>query len=239
MVVEDNRVTSTEICQKLEEFGYTVIGAAASGEEALSILSKNLPDVILMDIEIEGHMDGIDLTSRIKNEYKDMPIVYLSDKSDDKTIYRASGLSDALFLSKPITNYGILDMNLKRLLGKDKEESKEIDLVEYHPGYVMVTKPNKVKERIDFEQVTYLKADSQYCNVYNGEEEIYKFSKNLNSVLELINSKKFIRVHRSYAINVDALVKMEDSDLILKGVKDPVPTSPKQLKELKKLVPMI
>lgn len=59
MVVEDERIVALHLCHQLVELGYEVVGTVASGKQALEKISEQRPDVVLMDIHIEGELDGI------------------------------------------------------------------------------------------------------------------------------------------------------------------------------------
>ncbi len=101
LIVEDDRVTSLIIQKYIEELGYETAGAVSSGEEAI-IYSKNVsPDLILMDITLEGEMDGIDSANHIYSEFN-IPIVYITTSSDDSTMKRAKEANPFGFIIKPI-----------------------------------------------------------------------------------------------------------------------------------------
>ena len=68
IVVEDERIVALHLKQQLVKLGYEVVGVAASGEQALRLVNDLRPDVVLMDIHIEGAIDGIETTERIPAE---------------------------------------------------------------------------------------------------------------------------------------------------------------------------
>ena len=88
LVVEDSSIVALDIQHSLQNLGYEVIGIASSGEEALKKVRKTLPDLILMDIKIDGKYDGIETAARIKENH-DIPIIYLTAYSDQDTLTRA------------------------------------------------------------------------------------------------------------------------------------------------------
>ena len=69
LVIEDENITALEIQNKLENWGYEVVGLAGSGEEAIEIANENGLDLILADIVLRGDMDGIDAVDHISNRY--------------------------------------------------------------------------------------------------------------------------------------------------------------------------
>src|SRR5476651_2367781 len=90
IVVEDERIVALHLKQQLVTLGYEVVGVAASGEQALRLVNDLRPDVVLMDIHIEGAIDGIETTERIPAELM-VPVIYLTAYSDEVTLARARG----------------------------------------------------------------------------------------------------------------------------------------------------
>ena len=102
MVVEDERIVALHLKQQLLKLGYDVVGVAASGEHALRLVNELRPDVVLMDIHIEGPIDGIETTERIPAELM-VPVVYLTAYSDEETLARARETRPYGYLLKPFT----------------------------------------------------------------------------------------------------------------------------------------
>lgn len=101
LIVEDERIIGLELKMTLESFGYNVIGHVTSGEDAIEKVNKHKIDLILMDIKIDGNIDGIETAAQIQKIFKDMKIVYLTAFADEKTRKRAKKTKPIAFLSKP------------------------------------------------------------------------------------------------------------------------------------------
>lgn len=100
LIVEDEAVTSVLLEKTLKELGYEVVGSAFDGTEAIALARDKHPDIILMDIRIQGDMDGIETAKRIYQLYG-IPIIYLTAHSDDDTIRRAVESGPFGYLIKP------------------------------------------------------------------------------------------------------------------------------------------
>ncbi|MGB5477582.1 MAG: PAS domain S-box protein, partial [Thermoanaerobaculia bacterium] len=100
LVVEDEAIVAMDLKRALEGFGYTVPGIAISGSEALEIATSTRPDIVLMDIQLDGHMDGVEVAHRI-NDLLDVPIVFLTAYSNETTLQRAKTAHPYGFLLKP------------------------------------------------------------------------------------------------------------------------------------------
>lgn len=100
LIVEDEGVVALSIQAALTKMGYTVVGIAVTGAEALSLAREHQPDVILMDIHIKGDMDGIQTTEKL-NEISDIPVIFLTAYADDETVKRALKTKSHSYLVKP------------------------------------------------------------------------------------------------------------------------------------------
>ena len=72
LIVEDEGIVARDIARSLERLGYTVVGIAASGDEAVRLAADAQPDLVLMDVVLQGDMDGIAAAERIRAD-SDVP----------------------------------------------------------------------------------------------------------------------------------------------------------------------
>lgn len=100
LIVEDDTDIGRSIKEGLEYHGYEVIGSAVSGEQALSMLERKTPDLILMDIELMGEMDGITTAEEVLKTFK-IPVVYLTGITGDKILDRAKLTDPYGYIVKP------------------------------------------------------------------------------------------------------------------------------------------
>ncbi len=101
MIVEDERIVAMDLSAMLRRLGYDVCAVTASGEEALRLAPEVMPDVILMDIMLEGALDGVETARLISREYG-VPIIYASAYTDAQTQRRANATNPGAFLVKPV-----------------------------------------------------------------------------------------------------------------------------------------
>lgn len=100
LVVEDERIVAEDLQQTLRGLGYTVCGSAASGERALEVAVAARPDLVLMDVRLEGHMDGIEAADLLR-ERLDVPVVFLTAHADEVTVQRAAEVAPYGYVIKP------------------------------------------------------------------------------------------------------------------------------------------
>jgi len=99
LVVEDERITGEDIKRGLKKAGYDVPAIVSSGEEAVQEAKKLQPDLVIMDIKLEGEMDGIEAAEKIKSKF-DIPVIYLTAYSDENTLKRAKITHPSGFILK-------------------------------------------------------------------------------------------------------------------------------------------
>lgn len=100
VIVEDESIVAMDLQTRLENYGYTIVGHAVSGKSALSLVENNHPDVILMDIQLKGELDGIQTAELIKRQM-DVPILFLTAYADKSTLERAKVTEAFGYILKP------------------------------------------------------------------------------------------------------------------------------------------
>ncbi|GAB6036289.1 response regulator [Fundidesulfovibrio butyratiphilus] len=103
LVVEDEAIVALDICNRLGHLGYELAGRCASGEEAVDLARSLHPDLVLMDIMLEGEMDGVEAAGRIR-DLCSTPVVYLTAYADGDTLKRAKVTSPFGYIIKPFEN---------------------------------------------------------------------------------------------------------------------------------------
>ena len=116
LVVEDERIVGLHLKQQLVKLGYRVAAVVSSGEEALKAVIERRPDLVLMDIHIDGNIDGIETAKQIKVDYT-LPIIYLTAFSSEGTLQRARESKPYGYLLKPFSErelHATIQMALER-----------------------------------------------------------------------------------------------------------------------------
>jgi len=122
LVVEDEVITAMDIQQRLKHLGYRVPETAYSGEEAIRKVKEKRPDLVLMDINMKGGMDGIEAASKI-HSFSDIPIIYLTAYSDDETLQRAKITEPYAYMVKPFKDRE-LQLNIEIAFYRSTMEKK-------------------------------------------------------------------------------------------------------------------
>jgi len=109
LIVEDERLIAVDLQRRLTRLGYIVVGIAASGPQAIAAAYQLQPNLVLMDIGLQGEMDGIEAAQHIQAD-RQVPIIYLTASIDEATMQRAQTTSPWGFLHKPFRERDLQDV---------------------------------------------------------------------------------------------------------------------------------
>jgi diguanylate cyclase (GGDEF)-like protein len=138
LIVEDEGLTGSYIKRILVGLGYTVTSIEFSGEEAIERAGEDKPDLVLMDIKLQGKIDGIEAAEAIRTRYN-IPVVYLTAHSDDAMLQRAKVTEPFGYVIKPFESRE-LHSNIEMALYKHQIENRLKHLAHYDP---LTSLPNR------------------------------------------------------------------------------------------------
>jgi diguanylate cyclase (GGDEF)-like protein/PAS domain S-box-containing protein len=107
LIVEDEKVIALDIQRRLERYGYSVVGMASEGPEAIAVVGERSPDIILMDIELPGPMNGIETAKKIRALYG-TPVIFLTAYSEPSLIEQAKEAEPFGYILKPFKERELL-----------------------------------------------------------------------------------------------------------------------------------
>jgi signal transduction histidine kinase/DNA-binding NarL/FixJ family response regulator len=134
LVVEDERVAAWSIQESLEGFGHTIVASVISGAEAIQTAGETQPDLVVMDIQLPGQIDGISAAEEIRNSLN-IPIIYLTAHADSRTLQRAITAPDCGYLVKPFNQTDLhttIEIALLRHQFEKRIEALEHRLLKAH-----------------------------------------------------------------------------------------------------------
>lgn len=228
LIVEDEQLIALELAAGLERDGYRVAGIADTFEEAVAIFSRELIDIVLMDIHIRGKVDGVETAAELMR-LRPVPIVYLSALTDARTVSRVKETHPAAFLSKPYSmpnvriaiELALANFAVARGAGSVlRVESADKELILQLEDSIFV-KTNLQFVKIALQDILYLEADNNYVQLYTPERK-FALRVSLGQLLEKIQFRKLVRIHRSYAVNIDQMSSFSDGEVWIGKVALPL-----------------
>jgi|SRR5579862_7601703 DNA-binding response OmpR family regulator len=116
LIVEDEILIAEELTERLSNLGFAVIAAVDTAEEGIAIAIRENPDLVLMDIRLQGRKDGVQAAKEIRQQM-DVPIVYVTAYSDPLTVQRTIGTEYDGFILKPFHRHELqstIDVAMRR-----------------------------------------------------------------------------------------------------------------------------
>ncbi len=141
LVVEDERLVANALARNLEALGYQVVSNVASGEEALAKADETRPDLVLMDIRLEGDMDGIEAAGLITSRF-DIPVIFVTAYADRNVLAKAKIAEPYGYLIKPVSKRELhsaaeIALYKHQMAAKLREsEEKHRELAEFLPQII-------------------------------------------------------------------------------------------------------
>jgi CheY-like chemotaxis protein len=123
IIVEDNLIMSILYENYLQKMVFHTVGEIKDGKSAVELVRKYSPDVVIMDIKLQGNMDGITASQKIR-EFSDVPIIFITGNSDAESKERAMAISNSDFLVKPVTEEKLREV-VNRVFGEEDGEQTE------------------------------------------------------------------------------------------------------------------
>jgi len=102
LIVEDERIVAADLQEALNGMGYDAYATASAGAEALAIAREKRPDITLMDIRINGEVDGIEAAAQLRREFH-TAVIFVTALADDTTVQRAKHSDPCAYLIKPVS----------------------------------------------------------------------------------------------------------------------------------------
>ena len=206
LVVEDEMIIAAKIAMQLTSLGYEVTAILPRGDEALEHVKENKPDIVLLDINLKGNLDGIETATQMQQLYN-FPIIYLTANADEGTFNKAKATKPAAFISKPFKQLDLqraIELTISRMADNETGPAAEKNMEEEIPCILsdrIFVKHKEKMVKIIITDILYIEADRNYSRIFTGNKE-YLLSITLKLIEEKLPGNLFLRIHRSYLINI-------------------------------------
>ncbi len=213
LIVEDEPIIAADLRRSIQKMGYSVAGTVESGQEAIEKVRAGQPDLLLMDIQLEGDLDGIETVKIIQRDYS-VPVIFLTSNTDSVTFNRAKPTAPYAFMSKPFRQADLKHSIELALTGSNRDnaqnQSNEIQLSPQRD--CIFVKDKGWMTKIKLRDILWIESEGSYCRI-NTEEKEYLVTGSLQKFAERIAVPFLVRVHRSSVINVKAVEAWKEGAL--------------------------
>ncbi|GHB35365.1 LytR/AlgR family response regulator transcription factor [Mongoliitalea lutea] len=209
LIVEDEKDLAENLRDLLEALGYVVVKVFDQAQFVLEYLKTEAVDLILMDVMIKGSMDGIKLTEEIKKSHP-IPVVFITAFSDQGVLERISKGKYEGYLLKPFSLQALksavfLALNKHAILEKDLEGASKNSLKIRDKGYVVP---------VSQDDILFVEADGLYSKIVTIQKT-YVLRGILKEISKNLDPKKFVRVHKSFTININQVTSLNAKELVI------------------------
>jgi len=210
LIVEDDALIAEDLAASLTEMGHEVLGKALTAESALHKIKNLNPELILLDIELSGEMNGIEIAEIINLKYE-IPFIYVTSFFDDPTVAQAKETKPAGYILKPFDDNDIrVAVALATAKPTTVQESKAI--------YVRV---GAKLEAIEIASIEYIMADDNYCQLHLVSKK-FSVHQTLKELKKQLSDHGFFQCHRSFLIQISAIKYISEDYAYLSGAKVPI-----------------
>ena len=229
LIVEDEMIIGANISLQLTSLGYEVSGIVPRGEEALVHIRQNKPDIILLDIQLKGNIDGVQTAQLMQKEF-DIPIIYLTANADDANFNRAKATNPHAFISKPFKK---LDLKhaIELVMNRQQPQTEPIPLDDSPfvlDDSIFVRHQEKMV-KVSIADILYIEADRNYSRIFAKGKE-YVLVMTLKEIDEKLPPQHFLRVHRSFIVNISQIEEIATTHVII--ARKAIPVSAELRKQL-------
>ena len=218
LIVEDDKAISIEFSKLVEKFGWTVSATARSSSEALRLIEKNNPDLILLDIAIKGRLKAIEFALKI--QHLKIPILFLLKPKKKYDLESVSRSSQFKFIEKTATPMEI-KLACDRLFSiTGISDSKKETLPSYRS---IIYKKRDNLYRVSIDDILYIKGADDYTITITADQE-YVSSFRLFKMEDKLLKFGFFKSHRSFLVNLDQVegVNPKKTHLLIKEHQIPI-----------------
>ena len=218
LIVEDEMIIAANISLQLTSLGYEVGGIVPKGEEALIQIKENQPDIILLDINLKGKLDGIETAILMQKDYN-IPIIYLTANADEHHFNRAKATNPYAFISKPFKKLDLqhaIELTISRIM--DNENLVNNSITNPVSSFVLTdcvfVKHHDKMLKISIQDIYYIEAERNYCRIFSKDRE-FLLVMTLKDIDEKLPLEHFIRIHRSFIVNLSHIDEVASSHLLV------------------------
>ncbi len=212
LVVEDDPLIALDIEMMVLELGYKHLGTFKNGDTALKAIKETKPDLIILDINIDGQIDGIQIAEHLAS--RSIPLIFITASIDNSQYERAKKTMPAAYLIKPFQMLALqsaVELSLMKVDNPNISDDNSWGDYISKKGVVFI-KLNNVLHKVYVVDILWIQVDGNYCYL-NTADKKYILKTSLKKILDKINlHADFIRVHKQFIVQTKGIKSVNASD---------------------------
>jgi len=204
LIVEDEILIAEDIKGTLKSFGFSNVSMAHDLAGALKMIESFQPQVVLLDVHLENERDGILIGEQLARD-NTAHFIYITAHSDVEMVKEIIRTNPVGYITKPVKRSDLF-ASVMLAITKYQTLRKEEQVVHIKDGYETVLIP--------LSSIRYIEAEGNYLNIY-CEEKRYVVRQSLDAFLLELNNDVFFRIHRSFAVNIQKVIRYSKKEIVL------------------------
>jgi len=206
LIAANDSLSVSKLAGFAAELGYRIAAKVTDSEEALRSIHTDSPDLVLMDTEIFGQLNGFQFAKKIK--YLAIPVLFVighKHKNDNKLKRRLSSIN---YIVKPIHKFSLRTAIELAMYTLKEANSPSIEDQAFSNQSFLFFKKKKTLQKVDIASIKYIQAADDYSVSYT-EDGSFLSTLRLKDLEHLLENHGFFRIHRSYLLNLTAATSID------------------------------
>jgi DNA-binding LytR/AlgR family response regulator len=207
LIVEDEVLIAEDLKDILKTFGLKKIEMVHDKASALENLRLNKPDIAILDIRMEKELDGLEIGEFIQNNYK-LPFIFITAHSDIEMIKKIIKTKPVGYITKPFKK-------------SDLFANINLAIEQLTTNNTLFIKDGYSTHVININEIVYIESEGNYINIFTSSKK-YLSRQNMESILLDIDSNDFLKIHRSFVVNLNKVKKYSSKEVIINEITLPI-----------------
>lgn len=215
-IVEDEPLYANQLEMMIDKLDYELAGMSDNSDVALKEIDEKKPDLVLLDVKINGSMNGIDLANAISQP---TPTIFITSFGDEATYNRAKEANPYAYITKPFDELNLqrtIELALSKLALANNNvpapnQEHEQDLMVINDAVFM--KVGRKIDKVNIDDILYCEVDNNYTSIFTNADKKYVVRLNLDRLNEQLPQNFLKRIHRKYSIHLKNITSIDLSEL--------------------------
>ncbi len=225
-IVENEIIIARTIQSTLKQLGYLHCGPADTYSDAIEMIENEKPDLLLLDINLTGARDGIDVAGVTNEKYK-IPFIFLTAIADEDTLNRARAVKPHAYILKPFSKEELF-MAIEIALSNFslvKSETSPHQQQTYSAKDFAFYKDGQNFHKVFYNEIHYIQTEDNYTTVFCNSNRKIVVRSTFSEMFQSLPANDFAQTHRSFAVNLSKITSVEALDVIIGEAKVPISKS--------------
>lgn len=211
LLLEDEIILASDLKARLKSMGYPNVEIHDNGVDFLNDIEKKGADLCLIDININGEINGIETVTKMQESIQ-IPIIYLTAQGDKETFDQAKSTKPSAYLLKPYNQFELqatIELAIEQFENQTEEKEEEEKTLNVVADKIFI-KYNGRYDRINVNDILFLEAFGNYTEIITAEKK-YTITAQLGKLESNLSDSHLFRCHRSFIVNLDKIDGFDDS----------------------------